>query len=124
MTPGRVLLAIIFPPLAVLDKGCGTATLVFVLTMFGWFPGMILALYILASEDRFRIRNPHNLVSGLDGRIVSDGNRRFVQIPVQSDEPFEEKAKRKGAFIRLQDGETAEVIEDDGLMPGKHKCGL
>ena len=43
----RVLLAIIFPPLAVIDRGCGSIIIVFILTLFGWIPGVIGALIIL-----------------------------------------------------------------------------
>lgn len=43
----RVLLAIIFPPLAVLDRGCGSVLIVFILTCIGWVPGVIAALLIL-----------------------------------------------------------------------------
>ena len=43
----RVILSIIFPPLAVLDKGCGSVIIVFLLTICGWIPGVIAALIIL-----------------------------------------------------------------------------
>lgn len=43
----RVLLSIIFPPLAVLDKGCGSFLIVTLLTICGWVPGVIAALVIL-----------------------------------------------------------------------------
>jgi uncharacterized membrane protein YqaE (UPF0057 family) len=43
----RVLLAIIFPPLAVIGKGCGSIVIVFLLTLCGWVPGVIAALVIL-----------------------------------------------------------------------------
>lgn len=43
----RALLAIIFPPLAVIDKGCGSFLIVILLTFFGWVPGVIAALIIL-----------------------------------------------------------------------------
>ncbi|MBO8477211.1 MAG: YqaE/Pmp3 family membrane protein [Bacteroidetes bacterium] len=43
----RVLLAIIFPPLAVADKGCGSFLIVLILTVLGWIPGVIGALIIL-----------------------------------------------------------------------------
>lgn len=43
----RVLLAILFPPLSVIDKGCGSVLLVFLLTICGWVPGVIAALIIL-----------------------------------------------------------------------------
>ncbi|MGB0260152.1 MAG: YqaE/Pmp3 family membrane protein [Flavobacteriaceae bacterium] len=43
----RVLLAIFFPPLVVLDRGCGSVLIVFLLTLCGWVPGVIAALVIL-----------------------------------------------------------------------------
>ena len=42
----RVILAILFPPLAVLDRGCGSVLIVFLLTLVGWVPGVIAALVI------------------------------------------------------------------------------
>ena len=42
----RVLLCILFPPLAVLDKGCGSIVIVTLLTLCGWVPGLIGALVI------------------------------------------------------------------------------
>ena len=47
----RVLLAIIFPPLAVADKGCGSFCIVFILTLLGWVPGVIAALIILNKDE-------------------------------------------------------------------------
>jgi len=35
------------PPLAVLDKGCGSVIIVFLLTLAGWVPVVIAALIIL-----------------------------------------------------------------------------
>ena len=43
---GRVILCIIFPPLAVLDRGCGSVVIVFLLTLVGWVPGVIAALVL------------------------------------------------------------------------------
>ncbi|MGB1316821.1 MAG: YqaE/Pmp3 family membrane protein [Flavobacteriales bacterium] len=43
---GRVILCIIFPPLAVLDKGCGSILITLILTCLGWIPGVIAALVI------------------------------------------------------------------------------
>lgn len=42
----RVLLCILLPPLAVLDKGCGSILLVAILTLLGWIPGAIASLII------------------------------------------------------------------------------
>ena len=46
----RVLLAIFFPPLAVVDKGCGSVLIIFLLTLCGWVPGVIGALIILNKQ--------------------------------------------------------------------------
>jgi uncharacterized membrane protein YqaE (UPF0057 family) len=49
---GRVFLCIILPPLAVLDKGCGSIVLVTILTICGWVPGVIGALVICNGKDK------------------------------------------------------------------------
>ncbi|MBZ0289485.1 MAG: YqaE/Pmp3 family membrane protein [Anaerolineae bacterium] len=51
---GRALLCILFPPLAVLDRGCGTILIVILLTLAGWIPGVIAALVVnvLMDQDR------------------------------------------------------------------------
>ena len=53
----RVLLSIIFPPLAVVDKGCGSFLIVTILTCAGWIPGVIGALVIL-NKDTTVINQP------------------------------------------------------------------
>ena len=47
MSIWRVLLSILFPPFAVLDKGCGSIIILLLLTLCGWVPGVIAALVIL-----------------------------------------------------------------------------
>lgn len=47
----RVILAVIFPPFAVVDKGCGSFIIVLILTCLGWVPGVIGALIILNKND-------------------------------------------------------------------------
>ncbi len=46
MSLGRAILCVIFPPLAVYDKGCGSILLVGLLTIAGWVPGVIAAILI------------------------------------------------------------------------------
>ena len=46
----RVILAIIFPPLSVIDRGCGSFLIVLILTCIGWVPGVIGALVILNKD--------------------------------------------------------------------------
>lgn len=53
MSLTRVLLSILFPPLAVLDQGCGSILIVFLLTLCGWVPGTIAALVILNNSNHF-----------------------------------------------------------------------
>ena len=52
----RALLCIVLPPLAVLDRGCGSIVLVSLLTLAGWVPGAIAALVICNNprDDRYR----------------------------------------------------------------------
>ncbi len=47
MSFGRALIAILCPPLAVIDKGCGSIFIVLILSIAGWIPGVIAALVIL-----------------------------------------------------------------------------
>jgi uncharacterized membrane protein YqaE (UPF0057 family) len=49
---GRFILAIILPPLAVLDKGCGAIVVVTLLTILGWIPGIIGAIVIGSMEPK------------------------------------------------------------------------
>jgi uncharacterized membrane protein YqaE (UPF0057 family) len=49
----RVLLSILFPPLAAIDQGCGSVFIVFILTLCGWVPGVIAALVILNNPERW-----------------------------------------------------------------------
>ena len=47
-----MILSILFPPLSVIDKGCGSIMIVFILTLFGWVPGVIAALVILNNNNK------------------------------------------------------------------------
>lgn len=50
MSVGRVILCILLPPLAVLDRGCGSILIVCLLTLAGWVPGVIGALVICNND--------------------------------------------------------------------------
>ncbi len=52
MSCTRVILCIIFPPLAVLDKGLGSIVIVTLLTLAGWLPGVLAALFICSRNPR------------------------------------------------------------------------
>jgi len=52
MSIWRVILSILFPPLAVIDKGCGSVLIVLILTVLGWIPGVIAALIILNNPNK------------------------------------------------------------------------
>ena len=47
----RVILCILFPPLAVIDKGCGSIIIVTFLTLCAWVPGVLAALIILNKNE-------------------------------------------------------------------------
>ena len=47
----RVLPAIVFPNLSIVDKFCGSFLLVLILTFCGWVPGVNAALVILNKSD-------------------------------------------------------------------------
>ena len=47
----RVLVCILVPPLAVIDKGCGALVLTFLLTLIGWVPGVIAAIFFCTQDD-------------------------------------------------------------------------
>ena len=47
----RILLCVFLPPLAVLDKGCGAILLTTLLTLVGWVPGMLAAIFFCTRED-------------------------------------------------------------------------
>ena len=58
MSCGRALLSLILPPLAVYDRGCGSILVVFILTCFGWIPGIIAALIIINNTtDKNNLKN-------------------------------------------------------------------
>ncbi len=42
----RAIVCLILPPLAVLDRGCGTVIIVTALTIMGYVPGVIAALVL------------------------------------------------------------------------------
>lgn len=47
----RALLCLVFPPLAVIDKGCGTTLITLALTICGWVPGVIAAI-LFCTRDK------------------------------------------------------------------------
>lgn len=52
MSVWRVILSVLFPPLAVFDRGCGSILIVLILTLLGWVPGVIAALIILNNPKK------------------------------------------------------------------------
>jgi uncharacterized membrane protein YqaE (UPF0057 family) len=103
MSLWRIIMALIFPPFAVIDKGCGAIVLVFLLTMAGWVPGVAAALFFAYLDSQNSARRP-------------DPNPRYVRVAAGDDDLYE-KPKRKGAYVRLSDGDVLEVVEDDGRPP-------
>ena len=53
-------MSILFPPFAVIDQGCGSLLIVFILTLCGWVTGVIAALVILNNPGRFVLKHNSN----------------------------------------------------------------
>ncbi|MEW5961918.1 MAG: YqaE/Pmp3 family membrane protein [Chloroflexota bacterium] len=53
MSCARLIVAIILPPLAVIDKGCGPVVVVTMLTILGWIPGIIGAIVLASMEPKY-----------------------------------------------------------------------
>jgi uncharacterized membrane protein YqaE (UPF0057 family) len=47
----RLTLAFIMPPAAVMNKEAGTIMLTGILTLWGWIPGVVAALYMISREQ-------------------------------------------------------------------------
>ncbi len=60
----RVILCVIFPPLAVIDKGCGSILIVGILTIAGWVPGIIGALFILNRDGSINRKFENSFIMG------------------------------------------------------------
>ena len=63
-----MILAVVFPPFAVVDKGCGTYLVAFILTCLGWIPGIIYAFAVLKLEQRKLDGKSSHKVSKLQGK--------------------------------------------------------
>jgi uncharacterized membrane protein YqaE (UPF0057 family) len=48
----RLILAIILPPAAVMNKEAGTIMLTGLLTLLGWVPGVAAALIMISQEQK------------------------------------------------------------------------
>lgn len=66
----QLILAIIFPPLAVIKNGWSTVLMVFLFTLFGWIPGVIAAIIILNRSEKknkeIRLKNKSRTDSKLE----------------------------------------------------------
>lgn len=51
----QLLVCIFCPPLAVINKGCGSVLLVAILCCFGWVPGVIAALILISNNQQHGI---------------------------------------------------------------------
>ena len=54
MDIGRIIVAVLLPPLAVIDKGCAAILLVTLLWLFGWILGLVDPLLLgYVAPDRW-----------------------------------------------------------------------
>jgi len=57
MSVFRGIVCVLFPPLAVIDKGCGSILIVSLLTLAGWVPGVLGALFIVYNDKTHKSDN-------------------------------------------------------------------
>jgi uncharacterized membrane protein YqaE (UPF0057 family) len=72
---GRVLLCLLLPPLAVLDKGCGSIVLVTILTLCGWVPGALAALIVCSRAEKTLVVVKEGKRSEMQERKNEEGER-------------------------------------------------
>jgi len=48
----RLILAFVMPPAAVMNKEAGTIMLTGILTVWGWVPGVVAALFMMSQEQK------------------------------------------------------------------------
>ena len=93
MSLGRVILAILLPPLAVIDKGCGSIVIVALLTVIGWVPG------VLAAIER----------AAVDGVVLQ--NIRFCDLHGSENSLFERDLEAKGIPCLKIEREYGPLVE-------------
>ncbi len=47
----RLILAVILPPAAIMNKEAGTIMLTGLLTLLGWLPGVVFSLLLISQEQ-------------------------------------------------------------------------
>ncbi|MGQ9887771.1 MAG: YqaE/Pmp3 family membrane protein [Aggregatilineales bacterium] len=114
----RLILAFVFPPLAVLDKGCGALLLVFTLTLAGWFPGVLAAVLVVLLDAIRQEPPPARVV------VVPARASRGVVIPNSDAAP----AKRGPRYLEASDGSALEIVDapdsvDDDLLARRQRLG-
>lgn len=83
----RMVLAVLLPPLAVWDKGCGVVLLVTLLTILFWIPGAIAAMYIVVRDmQRTSLSLPDR------NRDVFGAAQSFKSQPLGAPQPFRPQA--------------------------------
>ena len=89
----RVLLSIICPPLAVIDKGCGSIFIVFLLWLCGWVPGVIVLWAVSMAMSGLMEKtmvSAFNLANPLP--VAGDADARFDLPLATRGTPFQHRA--------------------------------
>ena len=88
-----MILAVVFPPFAVIDKGCGTYLIAFFLTCLGWIPGVVYAFVVLKLEQRNQDNKGHQ-VSKLQGKATASSSANAKNRGASSlQSPFDRKRR-------------------------------
>ena len=89
----RALVCILCPPLAVLDKGCGSVLITLLLTCAGWIPGVIAAIIFCKKQQPVMNCLPA-------GFLFFDGVFFIKLLPGRKDSAFS-KTRNQGVNFRL-----------------------
>jgi uncharacterized membrane protein YqaE (UPF0057 family) len=129
----RGLACVVFPPAAVVDKGCGAPLVVGVLTLLGWVPGVFAAL-ILVVRDNERRSSDRPVVMALLAFVVVVGvlvwsgwtlltvgvkeNSRLIQESVAQATAQRDAEQAAQATVRRDVGQATQPQKRDPLAPG------
>lgn len=114
MSLGRVLLCILFPPLAVLDRGCGSILVVCLLTVAGWVPGTLAALFLCMGSNSAQATAPSGGQDPFHIPVIGEKRWRRLRIQIPARMPYDSAAtdpqKNRLWQMGLRDTEFLEAI--------------
>lgn len=119
----RLMFAIFFPPLAVIDRGMGKFAITLILWMTTGIGGIVAALYFGFSE-RHR-HGKHGYSARRRHYTYSPAERRYYsQDDDDNLDDYAPPAQKRKPRLHTPDGEILEIVdpnEDDYSLPNRHQ---